>query len=81
MEDNLRVFILLPVVAIAGLATIGTVSAQPLTPGRVDIAAQSNIVEIDRRCGEHMRYIRPHQDRDGRLVHGHCVRDKHRDIH
>jgi hypothetical protein len=71
----LRISTLLFIGTVA-LSATAALPAHAITLGRVDVAPPSSIVEVGGRCGEHMHFVRTHHDKDGHLVHGHCVHDK-----
>jgi len=66
-------------IATVALGAAGTLPAHAFTADRVNAAPPSNPAQVvdDRHCGEHMHYVRTHRNKEGRLIRGHCVRDKH----
>jgi len=58
-------------------AVIPVASAAP-SPGLgvTDGAAQSPIVQVDRRCGRGRHYVPRHRNRAGHIVKGYCARNR-----
>jgi hypothetical protein len=53
--------------------------AATISPPGIE-SQSSNVIEVDRRCGEHRHYVRGHRSRrDGHWIRGQCFRNRDRD--
>jgi hypothetical protein len=74
-ENRMRRSLLLGLALLAPLIVLSPAPAKALPAAPLlDAPRSANIVEVDRRCGPHGRYVRGHRARNGRWIRGHCVR-------
>jgi hypothetical protein len=76
MESEMRGFVLSALACLALAGMVPEASAAAAGVPRVEAGSSPNIVQVDRRCGPRAHFVPRHRARDGRMIRGHCVRNR-----